>query len=165
MNITIGFTTSNDVVSKTIRWVTKSECSHALIEFDVESLSVRLILQAFWTGFEIRPKWRWDQKNKTVATFKPVGPDVEGAFVNMLEAHVGSFYDYKAALFVGLRDIFGRWFRGKFQSPKKLMCSESVVRMLLDAGYKSVKNLDPETTSPGDLLKVLRENPQEFKEV
>ena len=149
--ITIGFSTTNRWISKAIRWVTNSPCSHAWIAFDDAVLGTRVVLQAETWGYEIRPWARWLNENILVAEFIPVGPPLDDN-LKWIAKYLGAPYDYKAAFLSGLYRWWGRFLKGRFNDPKKLMCAEGVVRFLQNGKYESVKDLDPEITNPKILL-------------
>lgn len=115
---------------------------------------MRLVMQAESWGFEVRPWKRWIKENKIVAEFLPIGPPLDKS-LKWIATYLGARYDFKAAALVGFWRLFGRWIKGKFSDPSRLMCSEGVIRFLQYGGYTSVRWLDPETTSPGLLLKIL----------
>jgi hypothetical protein len=165
--ITVGFSTTNKVMSKAIRWVTRSPCSHAWFCFNQQVVGVRqtqrMVAQAEWFGYEARPRWRWDKQNILVAEFELVGPDASNAVHAMLEQYLGSKYDYRAAALAGIWRLCGRSIKGKFQDPVKLMCSEGVIRMLGHAGYHVAEHFDPETTSPKRLMVRCFQWPTELK--
>jgi len=154
-NITIGFSTSNRILSKIIRFITRSKVSHAWIAFDDTTLNMRMVLQAEAWGFEVRPWERWCHENTLVGEFIPVGNDLTQAFV-FISKYLGTKYDYDSAAIVGFFDLLKKWFKVKFtispnENPSKLMCSEAVIRFLQYADYVVVRYLNPETTSPGGL--------------
>lgn len=160
-DITIGFSTTNKWISRLIRWVTRGRVSHAWIAFYDPCLEVRLVMQAESWGYEVRPWELWRSQNILVAEFKPkfglVGP------LRRIAKSLGVKYDWKSAFFSGLWRWFGVWIRGRFNSPKKLMCAEAVIRFLQDGGCIAVSHLDPEVTSPARLLKEVS-NSREFEE-
>lgn len=166
-NITIGFSTTRLLSSRIIRWATGSSCSHAFIAFDDSSLKMRMVMQAESWGFELRPWDRWIRHNTLVAEFRPIGPPLEGA-LQQLSRRLGTKFDYRSALIIGLKSLVQSWSRNRYtlnlnQSPWKLTCSEAVVRLLKLGGYPSMKRRDPETTSPGALLKIIMDSSGEFK--
>jgi len=151
VGITVGFSTTNKWISRVIRWVMRSPCSHAWLAYDDPTLGMRLVMQAESWGYELRPWLRWRKENILVAEFVPTGPNLDES-LKWIATFLGARYDYKAAILSGLWRWFGRAIRGKFNNPDKLMCSEGVVRFLQHANYRTVRNLDPETTNPKRLL-------------
>jgi hypothetical protein len=166
-NITIGFSTTRLLSSRIIRWATQSSCSHAFIAFDDRALNMRMIMQAESWGYELRPWDRWIRHNTLVAEFRPKGPPLENALQELAQ-HLGSKFDYRSAFIIGVKSLIQSWSRNRFtlnlnQSPWKLTCSEAVVRFLQHGNYTSIKRWDPETSSPGGLLKAVLENMHEFE--
>jgi hypothetical protein len=167
MSVTIGFSTTNKLLSHVIRWITRAPCSHAWFCYEDlvvgTSTPISKIAQAEWYGYEARPRWRWDRENTLIAEFELLGPDPALAVRYMLNQYLGARYDYLAAFFTGLWQLTKRTLRGKFRDPKKLMCSEGVIRMLGHAGYNAVSDLDPEVTSPKALMMRCFRTPTEFR--
>jgi len=159
IDITIGFSTTNKFMSRVIRFVTRAPCSHAWISFYDATLGMKMVMQAEWWGFELRPWKRWQKENTLVAEFGVYGGGYYSSLTDLAK-WLGSRYDFKSALLVGVSSWFKYWFKSKFsirpsRTPHKLMCAESVVRFLQSNDCSAVYDLDPETTSPGELLKVL----------
>jgi len=166
-NITIGFSTTRLLSSRIIRWATRSSCSHAFIAFDDRSLNMRMVMQAESWGFELRPWDRWIRHNTLVAEFRPAGPSLEGA-LKVIARRLGTKFDYRSAFIIGLKSLVQSWSRNRYtlnlnHSPWKLTCSEAVVRFLKHGGYAAVKKSDPETMSPGELLKAVLTDRSQFK--
>ncbi|OHD65718.1 MAG: hypothetical protein A2176_13875 [Spirochaetes bacterium RBG_13_51_14] len=166
-NISIGFSTTRLFISRIIRWATRSSCSHAFIAFDDAALKMRMVMQAEAWGYELRPWKRWIRHNTLVAEFRPVGPRLDEA-LRETATRLGTKFDYWSAFIIGIKSLFQSWSRNRYslnlnQSPWKLTCSEAVVRFLMHGGYTAVKRLDPETTSPGSLLRAVLASKKEFE--
>lgn len=151
LNITIGFSTTNKLISRLIRWVTRGKVSHAWIAFTDPCLGTRLVMQAEAWGFEIRTWERWKTQNLLIAEYRPLQNMTRP--LRSIAKSLGVKYDWKSAFFAGLWRWFGVWLRGRFNSPKKLMCAEAVIRFLQFGEVVAVAHLDPEVTSPARLLK------------
>lgn len=150
LNITIGFSTTNKIMSRLIRFVSRGRVSHAWVSFTDPVLGLRLVMQAEAWGYEVRPWERWIRENKLVAEFS-VKSDLT-ASLRWLALSLGSKYDWRSAFLTGVRLWFGRLWRGRFSSPGRLMCAEAVIRFLQHRGIRSVESLDPELTTPVMLL-------------
>lgn len=164
LDITIGFSTTNKFLSRTIRWITRAPCSHAWFAFDDATLGIRLVMQAEWWGYEVRPWTRWLKENRLVAEFDPVDLEFAPA-VQAMAQELGTRYDWGSAAWVGVKGWVRRWFHSGLtvrpsRTPHQLMCSEAVVRLLMHAGYQFAPGLDPELVSPGDLLGILQKSAQ-----
>jgi len=156
--ITVGFSTTGKFMSRVIRWVTGARCSHAWISFYDETLEMKMVMQAEWWGYEIRPWHRWISENILVAEFE-TDLDMSAPLRSMAKS-IGKRYDWFSAGLSGIKRWVSKWISSKFtlrpsRTPKKLMCSEAVVRFLQEAGSPYVTDIDPETTSPGDLFKII----------
>jgi hypothetical protein len=169
LNITVGFSTTRLLTSRLIRWATRSSCSHAFIAFDDRALRMRMVMQAASWGYELRPWKRWIRENLLVAEFTPQGQPLDET-LRLIAGKLGSRFDYKSALLTGIKGKFDLWHKSRFslnlnRSPWKLTCSEAVVRFLQLGKYRTASGLDPETTSPGELLERILGNENEFRAV
>lgn len=162
LNVTIGFSTTNKVSSGIIRWLTQSPCSHAWFAFDDDTLGMRMVMQAEWWGYEIRPWPRWIKENKLIAEFEPTCDKLHMTkAVRAMARELGTRYDFGSAAWVGIKGWLRRWIQSGLtlrpsRTPHQLMCSEAVVRLLGHAGLLLPRGLDPELVSPGDLLSTLK---------
>ena len=155
LQVTIGFSTTNKLLSRIIRWVTRGKVSHAWISFYDHCLGMRLVMQAEAWGFEVRPLERWRKENILVSEYGLKHDESLDNSIRWIADSLGTKYDWAAALFAGIRRWLGIWIRSGLTSPKKLMCSEAVIRFLEHAGFSAAKGLDPETTPPAKLLEVV----------
>jgi len=160
LGITVGFSTTNKWISRIIRWITGGKMSHAWIAYDDFTLGLRMVMQAEAWAFEVRPWQRWIKENKWVAEFRMIGGRQHVA-LRKRARDLGAKYDWASGLCVGISAWFKRWIKSGFsfrpsRTPKRLMCSEAVVRFLKDAGCHSVSDLDEELTSPAELYDVVR---------
>jgi hypothetical protein len=168
-DITVGFSTTRQFSSRFIRWITASSCSHAFIAFNDSALKLRMVMQAQSWGYELRPWNRWLRENILVAEFRPVAGPLDSALSDMA-ARLGTKFNYKSAIMIGIKSLLSSWYRNRFtlninRSPWKLTCSESVVRFLQFGGYRTAADLDPETTSPGLLLRKIMRSRDEFNPI
>jgi hypothetical protein len=158
--ITIGFATTNKLISRAIRWITRGKVSHAWIAYDDFTLGLRMVLQAESWGFEVRPWFRWALENKWVAEFR-FTDGAQHAALRRLARSIGLRYDWLSGFWVGLSAWFKRWWKARLpfrldRTPRRLMCSEAVVRFLKDAGCRCAADLDEEVTSPAELYDIVR---------
>lgn len=160
LNITVGFSTTNKLISRLIRWVTRGKVSHAWIAFNDPTLNMRLVMQAEAWGFEVRPWRRWKRQNRLVAEFVPKKDLTES--LRWIARSLGVKYDWHSAFLAGLWRWLGVWIRGRFSSPRKLMCAEAVIRFLQHGEVVAVAHLDPEVTTPARLLQAV-ERSDEFQ--
>lgn len=160
LDVTVGFSTTNKWISRIIRWVTRGKVSHAWIAYDDYTLGLRMVMQAEAWAFEVRPWQRWIKENKWVAEFKLLGQSPHAALKKRAQ-DLGQKYDWMSGFWVGVAAWFKRWLKARFsfrpsRTPKRLMCSEAVVRFLKDAGCASTASLDEELTSPAELYDIVR---------
>ena len=151
LNITVGFSTTNKLMSRLIRWITRGKVSHTWLAFDDPALGTRLVLEAEWYGYFPKSWEVWKKKNILVSEFRLIGPDAAKALQD-IGPKIGTKYDWVSAALVGAWKWFGTWLRKRLRSPKRLMCSEAVISVLKKAGYSSVEHFNVEVTSPQRLM-------------
>ena len=159
-NITIGFSTGSSIVSRIIRWFIRSKASHAFVAFDDRMLGRRIIMESSLYGYKLTQHERWNKKNKIIAEFtckKRLGKSVK-----YMAGELGKDYDFWSAFGLAARRWFGKWYRNPFRNPKKLHCSEAMVLFLQQVNL--ALDLDPESTTPEDLLQYCLQN-DNFEEV
>lgn len=162
--MTILFSTSRGWLPWLIRLLTRSAVSHCGI--GVTWLGVPVVIHADVGGVLVVPRIRWLESNTLVEeVVAPCGGDgvalVEerlGRAVSMLHLP----YDY-VGLLGHLPVVFARWlrlrWRNPWQSPRRLVCSELVLRVCSECDVFS--ELDPEDATPSDVLAAIRKAPRE----
>jgi hypothetical protein len=152
-DIIIGFSTSSSIVSRVIRWFTRSKISHAWVSFYSEELGFRLIMHATFGGYKLERWVKWKKENKIISKFS-CSTDLSYGVRKMAE-QLGKDYDWKSAAMLACR----RWIRKFYnpvQDPDMLQCSEAITKLL---HYHSFAlGLDPESTTPKDLAIFCAEN-------
>jgi hypothetical protein len=147
------FTSSDALISRLIRKVTGSEVSHVALRLSLEEVTV--FLHADVGGVKIVPQQAFfaARTERYVFAFKdPVSP-------KLAVAYIGARYDY-AGLVWNLFRIMTKWlgyaWKRPLQSPHALVCSEFIARL----GLASFVGLDPESTTPQDLLEICKKSPE-----
>lgn len=147
-NITIGFSASTGIVGKTIMWFTRGRVSHAYATYYSKTLQNVFVIEATFWGYKLTPHSKWLKHNQPVAEFK-CSYDLSPGLRHVAK-WLGGTYDFWSAFGLAAKRWFGKWYRNPFRDPKKLHCSEAVTMMLRKIGL--AENLDPESTTPEDLL-------------
>lgn len=155
-NARIGFSTSQSWLSALIRFLTRSRVSHAFILYWDRDFMNHMILEATHDGFRLVTVERFLAHN-TVVELIDVGRTLNQG-LSHVSAWVGSRYD--AMGLVGMVwVVLGRWLRRRWHNPlgssRSMFCSEAIVRALRADGFPGADSLDPEATSPADLLAFL----------
>jgi hypothetical protein len=152
--ITIGFSTSSSIISRIIRWFTRSKASHAFATFYDQTLERIIIIEATGSGYRLTQHEKWSKGNKVIGEFK-CKKDLTKSLRFMAEK-LGNNYDYWSALGLAVRRWWGKWYRNPLRDPNKLHCSEAITLMLQHAGL--AETLDPESTTPEDLLQYCKDS-------
>ena len=167
LNVTLLFSTGRDFISSAIRRITRSPCSHVAIAYDDCTFGRRCVMQSWWWGFELRTLDHWNKDNVKVAEYRLPEVDLSSHLIK-LSAALGSDYEYSRIAFIALKIWLKRWMGLRFtlspdRTPWKMICSEAVTRMLQYAEVGPTKDLNPELTSPADLLNIARGNKGVFE--
>lgn len=165
-NITVGFSTTDKLISRFIRFITRAKVSHAWVSFYDSCLDTRLIMQAEAWGYEVRPVARWEKENTLVSEFLVLSDNSLDGDLRWVAGYLGVKYDWVSAVLSGLGRV-GNWVKklfkgGVFGNPRRFMCSEATIRFLQHAKIACVQGLDPETTTPAQLLALVSKS-GEFK--
>jgi hypothetical protein len=146
----VGFTTTDSLLSRVIRYFTKSDVSHSFMAFEL--FGKLWILEAGISGVVILPWERLPKDSRIVDYFEIDGimpKDLVSAMDNL-----GSSYDF-TGLFGFIFPIVGRWLKKKWHNPwnnsKSLFCSEFVTSTLQSCNFPGAESLIPSDTSPSDL--------------
>lgn len=158
LNIRIGFSTvTNSLVSRLVRWLTKSRCSHAFFVYFDEDWQTDMVMEASDAGFREIPLATFQKQNTIVAMIAPLMPLDEGLkFVAL--TYLGTAFDYTGLLGIG-PTLLGRWLKRKWHNPwntaAAVFCSEAVVVAMKRVWYPGAASLIPSDTSPSDLLRFM----------
>ena len=152
--MTLVFMAGSNPVSWLIRTITRSRTSHVAIGTMLHGVPV--LIQADFGGVQVSPRAQYLKRARVVAEFRwPGDPTVE---LERACRRLGEKYDYVGLLGFGFV-VLARWFKRKarnpLSSPSATVCSELVRG--IDPGGDVVpewKALDPEQTTPEDLLDV-----------
>jgi len=148
----IGFSTGTGLVSRIIRWFTRSTVSHAWILYFDQEFGCDCILEATAEGFRIQSFEKFRSENRIIATFTPKIVLTPG--FKSMAAWLGAYYDF-GGLFGMAWVLLGRWLRRRWRNPlassRTMFCSEAVARLCFAAGYRGDIFEQPENTSPQDL--------------
>ena len=146
----IGFSTTNKIISRIIRWFTKAKCSHTFFVFAL--FDRPWVLGAEFGGIELISLERF-QKNNSIVALADV-PELGEEAVKDAMASLGEAYDF-GGLLGGIFPIIGRWLKLKWtnpwENPKAMYCSEFVIRTLKAHKFPDIEALDATTATPQDL--------------
>jgi len=152
-SLTLLFTSSNHWWSRVIQFFSKSRCSHVMVGLDLWGTPA--VLEADVGGVQFLPRSRFFGKGDQmlVAEFA-IRPEVH---LRAAIEELGDRYDYVGLLGYALVMIarrLGRKIKNPLASPKAMVCSEFALALNRDGTIPAWVGLDPEATSPGDLLAI-----------
>jgi hypothetical protein len=147
------FTSSDALISRLIRKVTGSEVSHVALRLSLEEVPVFLHADVGGVKIVAQEAFFASRTERYVFAFK------ERVSPKLAVAYIGARYDYVGLLW-NLFRIMTKWlgyaWHRPLQSPQALVCSEFIARL----GLASFVGLDPENTTPQDLLEVCKKAPE-----
>lgn len=155
--VRIGFSTTNKLLSRIIRKLTRSRASHAFLVYRDVDFGRDMVMEAVGHGFRLVPYDGFQRRNTIVAEITPAYSIEQG--LRRAVDWLGANYD-KGGL-VGMAYLLVlRWLRLRSRSvrlknplaaSRALFCSEAVARACAWSKYPGF-DLDPESTTPQDLL-------------
>lgn len=162
MTFTVGFSTTDKLLSQLIRLATRSKVSHAY--FRTTLLSRPVVVHADWQGVTVTDYARWLRANSVVAEYRIDAPILP--MVGELFEHLGAGYDWGGLVGQGwvlLGRLFGRTWANPLQSNDRWYCSELVADSLRQMGAQLPWR--PEAASPEDLYRYAQRYPKLFAPV
>jgi hypothetical protein len=158
--ICVGFSTTNKLLSRIIRWFTGSQVSHTFLCFDwkfSDGAKIPMVLEASFEGLRMVPFERFLTQSKLVALL-PLNGVTLGQLKPLLE-RLGTPYD-AGGLVGNIIVRMGAFFKKAWKNPiadkNALFCSEAVVEVLQNIGYPRADSLVASDTTPQDLLLFLQ---------
>jgi len=149
----IGFSTSTHLLSRLIRHLTRSPASHAFLLYWDEDFKRDMVLEANGKGFNLIP-FDLFQRINTVVEVRDLGRPLNQGLVHVSQ-WIGTRYDGLGMIGMGMV-LLGRILKRRWANPlgasSSLFCSEAIVRALIADGFPGASALDPESTSPADLM-------------
>jgi hypothetical protein len=157
MKIWVGFSKSNALPSRFIRWWTNGQESHTYIRFYDSFLDAWLVLHADWPGVVMDHWPKYQQSNTIVEEYEIDDPrNIDLIKATMPDLRMG--YDYWNILGWAWVITFKRWLKKKIENPiddpKKLICSDFVALRFL----RYLSDLPRHAYNPTSLRKWMIEN-------
>jgi len=152
----IGFSTSPAIISRLIRWATRSRISHTFILVDDTMFQQPMVMEADWGGFRYTTYDFFLRSNTVVTIVEPKVP--LDAAIRKAAQRLGENYAFDG-IFGMVFVLLGRWLRRKWRNPFRsahsVFCSEENTFIVQDAGWPGAEKLDPYSTDPEGLEEFL----------
>jgi hypothetical protein len=136
MKVYVGFSTTDGIWSRLIRWFTEAQVSHTYIRVYDEFLETPIVIHADLPGVIIEHAEIFLEKNVVIEEFEIDDERVKLGLKKNL-CHLRKKYDWWDILDWALVLKFRRWFKRKIreplEDPKKLICVDLVARVLNDS--------------------------------
>lgn len=160
-SINICFSTTDSLVSRMIRWLTRSTVSHCYITFQDPTLARVLIMEVDWDGFVLKPWCTQSLNGRTlVARFSLVIDEHKQLeAIHRLALKLGARYGFFRLLPLIVRRFISS-FRRTIGGEHRLICSESVVMFINECGIDSLAS--PSSWTPEDVYSYVRNHPSLF---
>jgi hypothetical protein len=156
--VSIVFYSGDSVPSKVIRWFTKSTVNHTAILYESQDWGTDILIEAASNGVICHPSSREPKCEYVILDTKAFSK------LKTITDYLGEFYDYAGIVKFGIFLLWWKLFKTKVRKPlnstKGQFCSELVARYMQSLTGISIKN--PQWTSPEDLLKLCKQNPDLF---
>jgi hypothetical protein len=153
----IGFSTTNRIFSRLIKWATRSRASHAFVMVKVAGEPI--IIHATHNGVNCDHYKVFKKSKKIVVQYKLEVPEE-----NKLAATATALklldrpYDFLSIVGFGwvlFNKALGRQTKNPFRNRTAYQCSEFALEILRAAGVKGLDQFDRELVSPEDLMNFL----------
>lgn len=158
----IGFSSSNGLIGRIIKKLTRSKVSHTYIIFD--AADIKLIIQADWKGVDVEYYEIVKQKNNIVAEYQILlNSEEEHLALGYAFQQLTKAYDYLAIIgfaIVLINKMFGRQIKQPFRNRSAYFCSELAITALQAANFPLSHSFDRELTSPEDVMEFLNSHPR-----
>lgn len=158
MKVRVGFSRTNGIVSRIIRWFLGSKVSHTYIRLDDRFLGTPLVFHADYVGVVIVHAPLFEKQNIVVEEYEIENDSFDYAIKKNL-ALLGKKYDYWNLLGWAWVIALKRWFKRKIENPiddpKKLICVDFVLRI---TNCAKATNLPLGIMTPKELRKWYTEN-------
>lgn len=162
MKLRVGFSKTNSLISKVIRWVIGAPFSHTYIRFTDEFLGMNLIAHADWPGVLLLQAEKFDKENQKLEEFEFDLDILKVSLVRNLR-FLGSRYDYLSILgwawTIALRRAAKIIVQNPLDDPKSLICVDFCIRVLNDAGLTAIP---VGSINPKGLVNYLRKHHKEM---
>lgn len=153
----VGFSTTNKIISRLIRWITKAQVSHTFLI--VELYGKPWVVGAEFQGLMMMSVEKFQKDNMIKAVCRV--PELTDEHLAVVMQDLGEAYDF-GGLVGGIIPQIGRWFKQKWKNPwansKAMICSEFVCLALQEAGLEGAETLDPTAVTPQELKDFLTEH-------
>jgi len=158
VKIAIGFSRTNNLPSKIIRFFIKSPISHAYVRIYDKFLKTSLILHSDWGGVQFDLAEKFDMENIAIEEYIINDNRFDDAIRKNLW-HLGKGYAYIKLINWAWAIIIKRWFIRKVKDPitkpSKLICSDFVLYILNSTG---IVDIPIGSMTPADLRQWFENN-------
>ena len=164
--VRLVFTASNTWMGRAIRWLSRGRVSHVFIQHASAVWGGEWSTEATWPMVLQRPA----EKSRH-HIFKEFFCEFNAPFaLQKIRNEVGRWYAFEGLGIFGvwllIWRVFHRKIRHPFHSSKGDFCSELVAKMLRAATeVPDTWDLDPDYTTPEDVLVFCETHPKQFKEI
>lgn len=143
--MTVLFTTSPSILSRFIRWFTRSQVSHVGIGTTLHGVPV--VIHADVGGVQVSTRTKFLQRRILHAEYDHIRQPSD-LHMSAAVLAIGEGYDYLGLFGFAIVILAWRWLRlrlhNPFASPRAVVCSEFVARALSVPGISDVETVSPQ---------------------
>lgn len=156
--ITVVFTSPKrwTLLSWLIKKFTKGKSSH--VALGAELYGVPVLIHSTMGGVQVTPREKYFKSDVVVEEYAFI-PDMTHGLQHAV-THLNQHYDYVGLLGYAMLLVAWRWFKKKIKNPlaapKAMVCSEFVCHIDHEGQIAEWADLDPERTTPQDLIERCR---------
>lgn len=156
----IGFSTTDKIMSKIIKWATRSKASHAYIIIEVAGEPV--VIHSNQHGINCDHYNKFVRGKKIISEYSLlINIDKEQLATSYAIRMLDEPYDFLSVIGFGwvlLCRALGYKVKNPFPNKSAYQCSEFALNVLRKAGLGGLDNLSRERVAPEDLINVLDNN-------
>jgi len=164
--VIICLSSSDDLKGRLVRFFTKYQFNHVSIIYKSMFINKWMSIEVSKNGVHILPVYAVIKKNMYNKFYKCDYNLSLGISKNT--CYIGRNYDIWGVFGIGVRIIiqklFGVKIKNLFNIISKVFCTEYVVKVLIDSGFKGSDKIDPSLSEPRDIEDLLSNN-NECKEI
>lgn len=156
--IKVGFSKSGSLISKLVRFFSRSDISHTWLLLEDLVGGIDLVMEAVPGGFHIITYERFVRENQVIDVVD-LNTTYSESSLRRAFGWMGKRYDY-LTVFGMMWVLFGRFFGKKWKNPlssKSIDCVESIVYFLRSNNAGRAHEIDPGSMTPKDLYDHLKQ--------
>lgn len=138
----------NKIISRLIRWVTKSDINHVAI-----MVGDNVLMETAWNGVRLR-RLKESEKNYKILRYEGLTYGQKKGISCFVLNSVKTKYDYKLFFGIGLNLLFG--LDTKWNNKNRYICAQLILKAYKSVGINLVPGYSEHNIIPDDIIKADR---------